>query len=109
MAMMNTTLETATDRTLAIQALWKEGHISRYELVDRFIDDLFLSAEDATAFAKRVHILVTTATHGVTIKNASNATELKELLIKTTWMYVVVVLFCTTVYRFMISLNLSLF
>jgi hypothetical protein len=84
---MNTTLDTAADSAFSIQAAWIAGNISRYQLVDRFIDDLLMPSTTLENIIKRLHILVTTHKNGVAIEKASNLRELKELLLKTTYMY----------------------
>jgi len=90
MAVMNTTLESATENAHSIQSSWMAGHLSRYDLVDRFIDNMLISdnddAVDISHFLDRLHILVTTTKNGVAVEKAANSTQLKELLLKTTYM-----------------------
>lgn len=90
MAFMNTTLESATNHAHSIQSSWMAGDISRYDLVDQFIDNILLSNDneviDLAHFLDRLHILVTTTKHGVAVEKATNTTQLKELLLKTTYM-----------------------
>lgn len=90
MAIMNTTLEEATQNAHSIQASWLAGNLSRYDLVDRFIDNLLVSNNDeiadVTHFLDRLNILVTTTKNGVAVERPANSTQLKELLLKTTYM-----------------------
>jgi hypothetical protein len=88
MAFMNTTLQDATDTAHSIQTLWMAGHLSRYDLVDRFIDNLLVDEDSITHLLDRLHVLVTTKKNGVAVEKASNSAHLKELLLKTTFMYV---------------------
>lgn len=86
MAIMNMTLEDATDTAHAIQSSWMNGTISRYDLVDHFLDDLLHDSMEINLFLDRLHILVTSTKDGVAVERASNSTHLKELLLKTTYM-----------------------
>ena len=60
MAFMNTTLQDATDTAHSIQTSWMAGHLSRYDLVDRFIDNLLVDGVSITHLLDRLHVLVTT-------------------------------------------------
>jgi hypothetical protein len=64
------------------------GELSRYDLVDRFIDNLLVKEESLSHLLDRLHILVTNTKNGVSVEKAANSAQLKELLIKTTFMYV---------------------
>lgn len=86
MAFMNTTLEDARENAHSIQSSWMSGDLSRYDLVDRFIDNLIDEKESITHLLDRLHILVTTTKNGVAIEKAENLSDLKELLLKTTFM-----------------------
>lgn len=88
MAFMNTTLQDATDNAHSIQTSWMAGHLSRYDLVDRFIDNLLVDGVSITHLLDRLHVLVTTTKNGVAVEKAADGTQLKELLLKTTFMYV---------------------
>jgi hypothetical protein len=85
MAFMNTTLQDAADTAHSIQTLWMAGHLSRYDLVDRFIDNLLVDEDSITHLLDRLHVLVTTKKNGVAVEKASNSAHLKELLLKTTF------------------------
>ena len=69
------------------QAAWTAGNISRFELVDHFIDGLIPhgSEEILDEFLPNLKILVTTSKNGYEAVEASNRTELRDLLIKTAW------------------------
>lgn len=86
MAFMNTTLEEATENAHSIQTLWMTGNLSRYDLVDRFIDNLLNREESIVHLLDRLHILVTTTKNGVAVEKATDSRQLKELLLKTTFM-----------------------
>jgi hypothetical protein len=86
-AFMNTTVDEVIDSGLAVQDAWNSGSLSRFELVDKIFDDIFpsnstVSVED---FLPRLQILVTTFGEGVRITQATNRDELKDLIVKTTW------------------------
>mmetsp|Transcript_931 Transcript_931/g.1742 ORF Transcript_931/g.1742 Transcript_931/m.1742 type:complete len:289 (+) Transcript_931:92-958(+) len=85
MAFMNTTLQDATDAAHSIQTSWMAGHLSRYDLVDRFIDNLLVDGVSIEHLLDRLHVLVTTTKNGVAVEKAADATQLKELLLKTTF------------------------
>ncbi len=85
--MTNTSLDDAMSSTFGIQQAWQNGEISRFEIVENFVNN-FLSVENRllTGVFERVHVLVTTAKGGLTIGQANSTSELKDLLIKTTYM-----------------------
>lgn len=87
LAFMNTTVDTAYSTSLSIQEAWMDGNMTRYDMVDSFLEDLV--AEDAADriehFLPRLTILLTTAGNGVEMRKASDRQELVDLLIKTTW------------------------
>jgi hypothetical protein len=84
---MNTTLDEAIYSGFAVQDAWNTGSLNRFELVDKFFDDIVpsnstVSLED---FLPRLKILVTTLGEGVRITQATDRDELKDLIVKTTW------------------------
>jgi hypothetical protein len=85
---MNTTVDEVIDSSFAVQDAWNSGSLNRFELVDKFFDDIVPS--DSTtllleAFLPRLRILVTTLGEGVRITQATNRDELRDLIVKTTW------------------------
>ena len=84
---MNTPVDQVIDSGVALQDAMKSGSLNRFELVDKFFDDIVpknstVSLED---FLPRLKILVTTLGDGVRISQATNRDELKDLIVKTTW------------------------
>jgi hypothetical protein len=84
---MNITVDEVIDSGFAVQDAWNSGSLNRFELVDKFFDDIVpsdstVSLED---FLPRLQILVTTLGEGVQITQATNRDELKDLIVKTTW------------------------
>ena len=86
LAFWNTTLDDTFDACFQLQQAWLDGNITRYDLVNGFLDH-FMSAStlDHMNILSRLHILVTTASTGVHIETATSLAELRDLLIKTTW------------------------
>lgn len=86
MALTNTSIDDALSSTFGVQHAWQSGNISRYEIVNRFVDDI-LSVDDnvLSEAVDRMNILVTTAKEGLTIGKAKSPLELRDLLIKTTY------------------------
>lgn len=96
MAAMNHTLDDAVNIAGNIQQLWLNGQISRFDIVDRFLDDILQSYDDHhdnensnTSSALFLHsnlkVLVTSKGRGLEIIQATNRQELKDILKKTTW------------------------
>ena len=89
-------LDTTLDTCFNIQAQWESGNITTYDMVDQFVEELILTGDTEDdpqrqrmfEILNRVNILVTTpySAHGVVSSKASNQTELRSLLVKTTWM-----------------------
>lgn len=88
--LMNLTLDETADAAFQAQEMWQAGNISRFELVDHFFETL-LSQDDPVAvdnlerILPNLKILVTSQRDGHQVREARNRTELKDLLIKTTW------------------------
>jgi len=87
---MNLTLDETVDAAFHAQATWQSGNISRFELVDLFFDSLLpydkmASSDGLERILPNLKILVTTQTEGHQVRQANNRTELKDLLVKTTW------------------------
>ena len=84
---MNTPVDEVINSGVAVQDAWNSGSLNRFELVDNFFDEIVpknstVSLED---FLPRLKILVTTLGEGVRITQATNREELKDLIVKTTW------------------------
>ena len=87
---MNHTADNVMDAALLSQERWQGNHISRFDLVENFletlvpIDDSYEEAQLQQILSK-IHILVTTSENGVEVLQATNRDELLDLMIKTTW------------------------
>lgn len=88
---MNLTLDETADAAFYAQEAWQSGNVSRFELVDLFFESL-LPTDDSAApvdnlerILPKLKILVTTQNDGHQVKQANNRSELKDLLVKTTW------------------------
>ena len=75
MAFMNTTLQDATDTAHSIQTTWMAGHLSRCDLVDRFIDNLLVDGVSIEHLLDRLHVLVTTTKNGLAVEKAADACQ----------------------------------
>jgi hypothetical protein len=75
------------EAALSAQASWTVGNISRFELAGHFFDALVpIGSEDMIHdFLPNLKILVTTSKNGFEVKEASDRRELRDLIIKTTW------------------------
>jgi hypothetical protein len=86
---MNTTVDEVFKSGFAVQDAWNYGSLNRFELVDKFFDDIVptsdLTVSSLEDFLPRLNILVTTLGEGVRITQATNRDELKDLIVKTTW------------------------
>lgn len=95
---MNRSLDEVSEAAFAAQRSWTSGHQSRFELVESFFDDLVpphldlngtavVNLEDATAssFLPRIKVLVTTFSDGFRVEEAQTREELRDLIVKTTW------------------------
>merc|ERR1712157_510053 len=72
------------DNAFKAQRLRKNGEISRFEVVDQFINDLIHNTSNVL-FLERIHIITTRLDKGVTIRKATSMREMKEMLIQTTF------------------------
>mmetsp|Transcript_33375 Transcript_33375/g.76901 ORF Transcript_33375/g.76901 Transcript_33375/m.76901 type:complete len:87 (+) Transcript_33375:472-732(+) len=86
MAFMNSTLEESFDFAASLQRSWLNGNISRFELVENFVDGLIRDDDSHADFIGRTNILVTTLGEGVTTEKPKTVEELREVLIRTTFM-----------------------
>ncbi|KAG7351618.1 hypothetical protein IV203_010978 [Nitzschia inconspicua] len=87
---MNKSLDEVSEAAFAAQNAWTSGNRSRFELVDHFFDTLVPSEPDhgnelTRNIIPRIKVLVTTLSGRVEIVQANNVQELKDGIIKTTW------------------------
>lgn len=87
LAYLNTTVDDAFGTCRGIQKGWLNGSLSRYQIVDYFLEDLVPKADSSRLqlLLPHLNILLTTATNGVQVGQATNHEELVDLLVKTTW------------------------
>lgn len=86
MAQQNATLADAYGYASALQRSWLGGNISRYDIVEQFIDDLLQHRELEDDFIHRTNILVTTTGKGVVTEKPKTVEELRHHLVRTTFM-----------------------
>jgi hypothetical protein len=91
---MNRTLDETANAAFHTQSLWLSGNLTRFELVDAFVEELLpLHDESVTSnldrFLPRLNVLVTTGRDGYRVIQSNSRAELKDVLLKTTWVYVV--------------------
>mmetsp|Transcript_4924 Transcript_4924/g.9152 ORF Transcript_4924/g.9152 Transcript_4924/m.9152 type:complete len:209 (-) Transcript_4924:1196-1822(-) len=89
-AFMNKSLDDVSEAAFAAQHAWTSGNRSRFELVDFFFDELVPGEldEDAEMIERvlpRIKVLVTTVSGGLKVVEATNRQELKDGILKTTW------------------------
>jgi hypothetical protein len=86
-ALMNHTVDEIASVAFDAQTAWMGGNITRFELVDFFVDNLLAGEpeERLLEVLPNLQILVTTTKGGFEVKEATNREELNDLLAKTTW------------------------
>jgi hypothetical protein len=84
---MNRSLEETMDAAFSAQDAWRAGNVSRFEVVGHFLDSLVPpeSEEAIHHFLPNLKILVTTTKNGFEAKEPRNIDELRDLIVKTTW------------------------
>jgi hypothetical protein len=87
---MNKSLDDVSGAAFAVQEAWTSGNRSRFELVEHFFDEIVPQNLDedkeiAIRVLPRIKILVTTIAEGFQIVEATNRRELKDSILKTTW------------------------
>ena len=87
LAYLNTTVDDVFQTCHGIQHGWRNGTLSRYEMVNVFLDQLVTGRDfdRLQEFLPRLHILVTSSNHGAEIGVARTREELVNLLVQTTW------------------------
>lgn len=90
--LMNLTLDETVDAAFSAQEMWRSGSISRFQLVDHFFETMLTGHRDESASLNdldsvlpNIKILVTSQKDGHQVRQPQNRTDLKDLLIKTTW------------------------
>jgi hypothetical protein len=68
------------------QETWLQGRISLYEIVEYFVDDILGNSELAPNFLDRLNVLITTSDEGTIARKANTVEELRDLMLKTTYM-----------------------
>ena len=90
MAAMNISVSDAASIAYGIQNSWMEGNMTRFELVDYFLEGV-LGDENAgederiESFLPNLKILVTSKGSGVNVMQPTSRSELVDALKKTTW------------------------
>jgi hypothetical protein len=89
-ALMNRTVNETANAGFYTQSLWLSGNLSRFELVDTFFEKLLPHDDESiTSNLDRVltklKILVTTRKDGYKVTQPESRDDLKDLLLKTTW------------------------
>lgn len=94
--LMNLTLDETVEVAFSAQEMWLSGNISRFQLVDHFFEtmltdngDVSSTWSDLDSILPNMKILVTSQRDGHQVRQPQNRTDLKDLLIKTTWVWVV--------------------
>jgi len=95
----NKTVDDMASVAFDVQRKWRNGEISRYAVVEDFVDRLLIpgngnasddfSNDNGLLFdvglLERINVLTTTKGIGVNMRQARSVAELRELLIQTTW------------------------
>jgi hypothetical protein len=85
---MQLSLEEGFQTAARSKDAWLEGRISRYEIVEHFMDNLLYNSTNAVdvAVLDKLNVLVTTSEKGVVSRKATNLEELKDIITKTMYM-----------------------
>ena len=88
---LNKGFEDVAESALRIQSSWRDGDLSRYSVATEFVDEL-LDINNATNFGgqqeawlSHINVLTTTWYGGVKVSKANDRRELRELLLKTSF------------------------
>jgi hypothetical protein len=86
LAFTDRTVDEVLDAGFLSQELMLAGNLTRFDVVERFVDEMLSkSSTPLDEFLPRLKILVTTVSEGYQIANPSNYDELKDAIVKTTW------------------------
>ena len=92
-ALTNLTLEDTTNAGIATQREWRAGRVSIYDFAEQFTIRLLETVDDATlqaAALPHLKVIVTSPWHGGTeILQATHRDDFVRLMVKTTWLYVI--------------------
>jgi hypothetical protein len=89
---MNRSLDEVSEAAFNAQRAWTSGNRSRFELVDYFFDAVVPHENEHAFYNKlemslpRIKVLVSTSSEGFKIIEPTNRQELKDSIIKTTWL-----------------------
>jgi len=79
-----------------LQRDWGEGTMSRYQIVGRFIDQMYedmgvmsYSERETKALLGQLNVMLTTTNGGLNVQSPESWSGLKELLIQTSWIPVI--------------------
>lgn len=82
----NRTFEDMSEMAFGVQRKWNEGEISRYDVVEDFVDRLLPSSvRFGDELLERISVVTVTEGVGTNIRRARSVAELREMLIQTTW------------------------
>ena len=87
-ALLNHSIADVATIGFDVQDAWMvRGEVDRFELVDKFVDDLIENVSDDRLheILPNLKVLVTTTQNGYEVETATNRNELKDLIAKTTW------------------------
>lgn len=91
-ALSNRTISDVSDIAFGLQQRWRTSNISRWDIVEHFVDGIlasdnlyFLNQNLNAALLEKINVLTTTRGGRMSIRKAQNISELKDLLIQTTW------------------------
>lgn len=97
LAFLETPLDQVIDVGFDLQGSWANGELSRYDIIDKFFDEVTKTPDLShkkgsfngtvdTSFLSNIKVLVTSVEHGVvTMEEGNTIEELRDHIIKTTW------------------------
>merc|ERR1712008_89128 len=75
-----------SEMAFGVQRKWNEGEISRYDVVEDFVELLLPSGVGfGDELLERISVVTLTEGVGSNIRQARSVAELREMLIQTTW------------------------
>eukprot|EP00816_Leptocylindrus_hargravesii_P005670 CAMPEP_0196803124 /NCGR_PEP_ID=MMETSP1362-20130617/2547_1 /TAXON_ID=163516 /ORGANISM="Leptocylindrus danicus, Strain CCMP1856" /LENGTH=218 /DNA_ID=CAMNT_0042174567 /DNA_START=378 /DNA_END=1034 /DNA_ORIENTATION=- len=91
-ALSNRTITDVSDIAFGLQQRWRSNNISRWDIVEHFVDDILkndslqvLHQNVDANLLERMNVLTTTKEGSMSVRKAQNISDLKDLLIQTTW------------------------
>ena len=88
-AFMGMSLDDTFRSASTAKEMWLQNQISLYDIVGHFVDDILVNVNDTQPyFLDRMNILITASDQGTVVRKPTTLDDLKDLMLKTAYMYV---------------------